>query len=58
VAASGGCLQNQALGRALRAGLSSAGLRLLEARRIPPNDGGVALGQVWIAQHHLQGNLL
>jgi hydrogenase maturation protein HypF len=53
VAATGGCLQNQVLGRALRAGLTAAGLRLLEARRIPPNDGGIALGQVWIAQHHL-----
>jgi hydrogenase maturation protein HypF len=53
VAASGGCLQNQVLGRALRAGLAAAGLRLLEARRIPPNDGGIALGQAWIAQHHL-----
>ncbi|MDR0439956.1 MAG: carbamoyltransferase HypF [Candidatus Accumulibacter sp.] len=57
VAASGGCLQNQVLGRALRAGLTGAGLRLLEARRIPPNDAGIALGQAWIAQHHLQGNL-
>ncbi|MDR2789329.1 MAG: carbamoyltransferase HypF [Candidatus Accumulibacter sp.] len=53
VAASGGCLQNQVLGRALRAGLAAAGLRLLEARRIPPNDGGIALGQAWIAQHYL-----
>jgi hydrogenase maturation protein HypF len=56
VAAAGGCLQNQALGYALRAGLAAAGLRLLEARRIPPNDGGIALGQAWIAQHHLRGN--
>jgi hydrogenase maturation protein HypF len=53
VAAGGGCLQNQVLGRALRAGLNKAGLRLLEARRIPPNDGGSALGQAWVAQHHL-----
>jgi hydrogenase maturation protein HypF len=53
VVAGGGCLQNQVLGRALRAGLSGAGLRLLEARRIPPNDAGIALGQTWIAQHRL-----
>jgi hydrogenase maturation protein HypF len=57
MAASGGCLQNQVLGRALRAGLSGAGLRLLEACRIPPNNEGIALGQAWIAQHYLQENL-
>lgn len=54
VAAGGGCMQNQVLGRALRGRLADAGLHLIEARRIPPNDGGIALGQAWIAQHHLQ----
>ena len=54
VAAGGGCLQNQVLGRALRSGLGDAGLRLLEARRVPPNDGGVSLGQAWVAQHYLR----
>ncbi|MDR0441360.1 MAG: carbamoyltransferase HypF, partial [Candidatus Accumulibacter sp.] len=53
VVVGGGCLQNQVLGRALRAGLADAGRHLLEARRIPPNDGGIALGQAWVAQHHL-----
>ncbi len=55
VAASGGCMQNQVLGRGLRTRLADAGLRLIEARRIPPNDGGIALGQAWIAQHYLHG---
>ena len=54
VAAGGGCLQNQVLGRALRSGLGDAGLHLLEARRVPPNDGGVSLGQAWVAQHYLR----
>ena len=58
VAASGGCLQNQVLGRALRAGLAEAGLRLLEARRIPPNNEGISLGQAWVAQHYLKGAAL
>ncbi|MDR1708300.1 MAG: carbamoyltransferase HypF [Candidatus Accumulibacter sp.] len=55
VAAGGGCLQNQTLARALRSAVAAAGRRLIEARRIPPNDGGIALGQAWIAQHWLQG---
>lgn len=55
VIACGGCLQNQVLGRGLRNRLADAGFHLLEARRIPPNDGGISLGQAWIAQHHLLG---
>ena len=55
VVAGGGCLQNQVLGRGLRSRLADAGFHLVEARRIPPNDGGIALGQAWIAQHHLLG---
>lgn len=56
VAAGGGCLQNQVLGRGLRTKLANVGLKLIEARRIPPNDGGLALGQAWIAQHYLLGS--
>lgn len=55
VVASGGCLQNQVLGRGLRGRLADAGVHLIEARRIPPNDGGIALGQAWIAQYQLRG---
>jgi len=55
VVAGGGCLQNQVLGRGLRSRLTDAGFHLIEARRIPPNDGGIALGQAWIAQHYLLG---
>jgi len=39
----------------LRSRLTDAGFHLIEARRIPPNDGGIALGQAWIAQHYLLG---
>lgn len=56
VAASGGCLQNQVLGSSLRGRLADAGMHLIEARRIPPNDGGIALGQAWIAQHLLRAS--
>jgi len=53
VAAAGGCLQNQVLGRGLRTCLGDKGLHLIEARRMPSNDGGLALGQAWIAQQYL-----
>jgi hydrogenase maturation protein HypF len=49
VAAAGGCLLNRLLSAALRAGLAARGLELLEARALPPNDGGLALGQAWVA---------
>ena len=56
VAAGGGCLQNQILGRELRYRLSQCGLQLIEARRMPPNDGGLSLGQAWVAQQYLLGS--
>ena len=58
VAAGGGCMQNQVLSRGLRARLADSGLHLIEARRVPPNDGGISLGQAWIAHHHLERSLL
>lgn len=49
VAAAGGCLLNRLLVTALRAGLAERGLTLMEARTLPPSDGGLALGQAWVA---------
>ncbi len=55
IAGGGGCLQNQFFARELRFRLAQCGLQLLEARRVPPSDGGLALGQAWIAQRYLLG---
>ena len=44
----GGCFQNRYLLERALARLRETGLRAFRHRRVPPNDGGVALGQlVW-----------
>jgi hydrogenase maturation protein HypF len=45
VALSGGSWQNRFLLRRTVDGLKQAGVRVLLHRRVPPNDGGLALGQ-------------
>ncbi len=49
VAGGGGCLLNSRLALALRGHLQDGGLTFLEARQLPPNDGGLSLGQAWVA---------
>jgi len=48
VAAGGGCFLNALLARGLRANLNARNLTMLEAQAVPPNDGGLALGQAWV----------
>lgn len=50
VVLAGGCFQNALLERLAVAALEEAGFSVLTARAIPPNDGGIALGQVMVAR--------
>ena len=49
VALGGGCFVNAIVATQLRRALETGGLRVLEAREAPANDGGLALGQAWVA---------
>ncbi|MBU0593672.1 MAG: carbamoyltransferase HypF [Gammaproteobacteria bacterium] len=49
VALGGGCFLNAILSRNLFNMLTEVGLTVLEARQVPPNDGGLSLGQAWVA---------
>ena len=49
VALSGGCFLNKILTEGLVVGLAERGLQALIARAVPPNDGGLSLGQAFIA---------
>jgi len=49
VVLTGGCFQNVLLADLARARLESAGFVALTHREVPPNDGGLALGQAVIA---------
>ena len=53
VIAGGGCFLNAIVSGGLRAALGHRGLVLLEAQAAPPNDGGLALGQAWLALQSL-----
>jgi hydrogenase maturation protein HypF len=53
VAFGGGCFLNHILSRDLKRQLTACGLTVLAARQAPPNDGGLSLGQAWVAIHEI-----
>jgi hydrogenase maturation protein HypF len=50
VVLSGGCFQNEYLLNRTAARLEQAGFQIYFPRSVPPNDGGIALGQAFVAR--------
>ncbi len=50
VALSGGCFQNRYLTERALQRLRAEGFTPFRQTRVPPNDGGISLGQVWVAR--------
>lgn len=55
IALGGGCLMNRILAEGLAGALREKGFATLLARKIPPNDGGLSLGQAALARAALMG---
>ncbi|MGE5717641.1 MAG: carbamoyltransferase HypF, partial [Acidobacteriota bacterium] len=54
VALTGGCFQNRLLLERAVSRLSALGFKVLLHREVPPNDGGISLGQVLAGAYHLK----
>jgi hydrogenase maturation protein HypF len=54
VALTGGCFQNRLLTERATQRLREAGFEVLLHRQVPPNDGGISLGQVVVAAARLE----
>lgn len=58
VTLSGGCFLNATLADEIERGCVAAGLSPLLPRQLPPNDGGLSLGQAWIAALQFEQQVL
>jgi hydrogenase maturation protein HypF len=56
VCLTGGCFQNRVLAERTIARLRAGGFAPYWHQRVPPNDGGIALGQLIAAAHALPGS--
>ncbi|MCC7353467.1 MAG: carbamoyltransferase HypF [Anaerolineae bacterium] len=56
IALSGGCFQNRLLTERLARRLRENGFEVLLHRQVPPNDGGISLGQVAVAEARLMSS--
>ena len=57
IALTGGCFQNALLTRQVRERLLEGGFAVYTHQQIPPGDGGIALGQVFVAAQRAQGSI-
>jgi hydrogenase maturation protein HypF len=55
VVLSGGCLQNELLADGLEERLERAGFEVHVPLAVPANDGGISVGQAWLAAQHAEG---
>jgi hydrogenase maturation protein HypF len=55
VVLSGGCFQNQRLTEGVTSRLEARSFEVLTHSLVPANDGGIALGQAWVAASRLAG---
>jgi hydrogenase maturation protein HypF len=54
VVLAGGCFMNRILSDSLAPCLAERRFEVWTAQRLPPNDGGLCLGQAWVAQRALR----